>query len=152
MIIGIVADSVGTPLDGGTVTPATPGASVYYQDTDLADGLFSTGLNVNTETQALAGAVYVIPAAPLDGYTGAAPGQTYTTIQAAVDEGKYGQAYEDARRAAELLVGIGEAVDEVDVLTVLSARELDGRGDAAAADEKSRCEEAMRRLRRRAGR
>ena len=69
MMIGFTLDpstDPATPVGGVTVT-CTFGdcGTTYYMDADSADGLFSTGLDVNASTDATAGAVYVVPAAPI---------------------------------------------------------------------------------------
>jgi hypothetical protein len=69
-MFGFVRGSDGTTPIGGATVSAT-GATVFYADalTDAANGgLFASTAGVNTKTDATAGAMVVIPAAPIATY------------------------------------------------------------------------------------
>ncbi|MCK6505402.1 hypothetical protein L6R53_18720 [Myxococcota bacterium] len=77
-LMGGVWDSSYMPIEGATVTGAS--GTVYYQDAVSADGLFTnakTGLN--TSTIASGGALFLIPEAPIGGYSATAVGYTFPT-------------------------------------------------------------------------
>ena len=77
-LMGGVWDSAITPIEGATVTGAS--GTVYYQDGVAADGLFTTkGVGLNTSTSAAAGALFLIPKAPISGYSADADGYTFPT-------------------------------------------------------------------------
>jgi hypothetical protein len=67
-MFGFVFDAGVQPLAGATVTCGTCGTT-YYLDGDAADGLFTTGADLNLSTDAAAGASWVIPAGPVGQYT-----------------------------------------------------------------------------------
>lgn len=73
-LMGGVWDNTYTPIDGATVTGAT---TVFYQDTDSADGLYSTGTSLNAATSAAAGSLFLIPAAAVSTYSATAEGYTF---------------------------------------------------------------------------
>lgn len=75
-LMGSVVDASLAPLDGGTVTEANPN---YYPDLDASDGLLATTGVTNPSTTAAAGALYLIPAAPIAAYDAFAPGYTFDT-------------------------------------------------------------------------
>jgi hypothetical protein len=59
-MIGWVNDASGTGVTGATVS-CTGCGSFYYADTDAEDGLFSTGMEVNAATSAVAGGMFLLP-------------------------------------------------------------------------------------------
>ncbi|MCB9777652.1 MAG: hypothetical protein H6742_03735 [Alphaproteobacteria bacterium] len=75
-MMGGVWDNTYSPINGATVTGAS---TVFYQDGDAADGLFSTGGGLNTSTVATGGSIFLIPAAPIGGYSATASGYTFPT-------------------------------------------------------------------------
>ena len=83
-LAGMVLDSSFTPLDGATITGAD---TVYYQDADDSDGLFSTGAALNTSTSALAGAFWIIPAAGISTYSADYAGLTFPEAMAGSSPG-----------------------------------------------------------------
>jgi hypothetical protein len=79
-MMGFVTDSAGTALDGATVScdnQGSPCASVYYGDADPADGMFSTAGAVNAGTSAAAGAMFIVPGAPIWTYQAAHASETF---------------------------------------------------------------------------
>ena len=79
-MIGFIADSAGTPIEGGTATcdnGGTPCASFYYGDADPSDGMFSTGASANASTSAAANSMFLVPAAPIWTYEATADGYTF---------------------------------------------------------------------------
>ena len=67
-LVGTVIDSAGAPIGGATVTGEGSGATAYYFDGDIADGLFSTAGAPNTSTSVATGGLFCIPAAPVWSY------------------------------------------------------------------------------------
>lgn len=74
LMMGFVQDSAGTAIDGATVTGPT---STFYMDVDSSDGLFTTGAEVNASTDALTGALFVVPGAPIYTYKADADGEVF---------------------------------------------------------------------------
>lgn len=74
-LMGGVWDSTYAPIGGATVTGAS--GTVYYQDGDARDGLFTTKGALNTSTIAPAGALFLIPEAPIGSYSASASGYTF---------------------------------------------------------------------------
>lgn len=66
---GFTLDTTGAPLGGVSVSCLGTCNATLYMDTDPADGLFTTGGAPNTATDATAGAVFVIGAAPIGQYS-----------------------------------------------------------------------------------
>jgi len=74
---GFIWDSTGMPISGATITC---GACVaYYADRDPSDGIFTTGSEVNTSTNADAAALWAVPGATLTTYQPAADGYTFNS-------------------------------------------------------------------------
>ncbi len=68
-LIGFVFDSSGTPVSGATVDCGGC-ADIFYADPNDADGLFTdTKTGVNTSTDAMTKALWVVPGAPITQYT-----------------------------------------------------------------------------------
>ncbi|HNC95431.1 MAG TPA: hypothetical protein PKW90_04860, partial [Myxococcota bacterium] len=72
MMIGFVWDKDHKGIEGATLTG---GSTVYYGDTDAADGLFTTGGSPNTKTSSTG--LWVIPGAPIGTYGAQAAGRTF---------------------------------------------------------------------------
>lgn len=69
MMFGFVLDSGGAPISGATVECVGGACNpTYYMDTNPKDGLFTGGEGLNASTDAAAGAVFVIGAAPIGNY------------------------------------------------------------------------------------
>jgi hypothetical protein len=85
LMMGMVLDASLMPVDGATITGSA--TTVYYQDGDAKDGLYTTGASLNTETQAAGGALYAIPAAAISTYSADAAGLTFPTNTAGSSEG-----------------------------------------------------------------
>ena len=83
-LAGMVMDATLTPIDGATVTGAD---TVYYQDGDAADGLFSTGQALNTSTVAAGGSFFVIPAAGISTYSAESGDLVFPEAMAGSSEG-----------------------------------------------------------------
>ena len=75
-LAGFIVDNTLTPIDGATVTGA---ASVYYQDADSTDGLFTTGTDVNAATVAMGGSMFFVPQAGVGAYSASASGYSFPT-------------------------------------------------------------------------
>ena len=66
-LAGFVLDAQGNPVSGAAID-CQGCADDYYLDADAADGLFGAGATFNAETDAAAGAMFLIPAAPIFTY------------------------------------------------------------------------------------
>ena len=89
MLFGFALDATGQPVAGVTVTSGAPQCdTVFYLDGDpVMGGLFATDTGPNTETQVSGGAVFVIPAAPIQSYQATGGGQTYPAVTAGSNPG-----------------------------------------------------------------
>jgi hypothetical protein len=66
-MIGFIMDANDAPVSGATI--GCPSCTdVYYFDDDASDGLFSSGSGANVGTSAAAGAMFLVPAAPMEAY------------------------------------------------------------------------------------
>jgi hypothetical protein len=68
-VLGFVRDTAGTPVEGATVS-CGDGCTVYYADTENADGMFTSAqTGLNTSTAAQTGGMFVVPGGPLTSYS-----------------------------------------------------------------------------------
>jgi hypothetical protein len=74
-LMGAVWDMSLAPIGDATVTGTTD--TVYYQDGDASDGLFTTGASLNTATQPSGGAIFLLPKAAIAPYSATAAGYTF---------------------------------------------------------------------------
>ncbi len=79
LLVGFVRGADRQPLAGATIDCA--GCTAWYGDEDDSDGLFTTGDATNTETSVTG--FFVIPGAPLGGYSAVASGYTFMRLEIA---------------------------------------------------------------------
>lgn len=79
-LAGFVLDKSQAPIDGAKISSSS--ASVYYQDANSSDGLFTSGGSLNTKTSAAAGAIFFIPEAPIFSYSASASGYSFDSALA----------------------------------------------------------------------
>lgn len=85
-VFGWVFDADAQPVEGATVRCPECG-DVYYQDGDDTDGLLTDGDTANTTTLAAGGAVFIVPAGPLDTYEADNGSDSFSSVFAQSDPG-----------------------------------------------------------------
>jgi hypothetical protein len=75
-MVGFVWDTTNTPIEGATVSCGSC-TTVFYQDPDFSDGLFTSAEVLNGSTIAAGGSLFLIPAAAISSYS-ADDGGTHT--------------------------------------------------------------------------